>query len=372
MRTDERIRVLLQRTPGDIPAFQGDLDRVVARVRVRRGRKRATVIAVSIVVLAGVALPLGLLYGLGSSSHPATSPSPPSPPVRPVLAAQTHVSSGAVDVAVSDGAVWVPGFGAVSRLDPATDRVVGRVRTPGTGDYSSIAVGEGSVWVTAGRGGVYRIDPAINRVVATVHVGGFVQGSAVGAGRVWVTRPTEGPGDLIRIDPQTNEFAGPAIKVCPGPIDVTYGRGAVWVENTSPPSVMRVDPTTGHVSTVPVVGAVAVGYGSLWAASDDSLTRFDPETGRIVATVPVPRAQGIAIGAGELLVLASPRSSSPTLFYPIKHTTALWEVDPDTNRIVGKGSRLDALQPIAIAANSESVWIADYDGGTITRFRLAP
>src|SRR6266545_4411319 len=316
MRTDERIRVLLQRTPGDIPAFQGDLDRVVARVRVRGGRKRATVIAVSIVVLAGVALPLGLLYGLGSSSHPATSPSPPSPPVRPVLAAQTHVSSGAVDVAVSDGAVWVPGFGAVSRLDPAT-----------------------------------------------VRVGGFVQGIAVGAGRVWVTRPTEGPGDLIRIDPQTNEFAGPAIKVGPGPIDVTYGLGAVWVENTSPPSVMRVDPTTGHVSTVPVVGAVAVGYGSLWAASDDSLTRFDPETGRIVATVPVPRAQGIAIGAGELLVLASPRSSSPTLFYPIKHTTALWEVDPDTNRIVGKGSRLDALQPIAIAANSESVWIADYDGG---------
>src|SRR6266540_2557713 len=286
MRTDERIRVLLQRTPGDIPAFQGDLDRVVARVRVRGGRKRATVIAVSIVVLAGVALPLGLLYGLGSSSHPAASPSPPSPPVRPVLAAQTHVSSGAVDVAVSDGAVWVPGFGAVSRLDP-----------------------------------------------------------------------------------QTNEFAGPAIKVGPGPIDVTYGLGAVWVENTSPPSVMRVDPTTGHVSTVPVVGAVAVGYGSLWAASDDSLTRFDPETGRIVATVPVPRAAGIAIGAGELLVLASPRSSSPTLFYPIKHTTALWEVDPDTNRIVGKGSRLDALQPIAIAANSESVWIADYDGGTITRFR---
>jgi streptogramin lyase len=100
-----------------------------------------------------------------------------------------------------DGALWVAGFGAVSRLDPATGHVEDRIPTPGTGDYSSIAVGYASVWVTAGGGGgtVYRIDPSTNRVKATVHVGASVQGIAVGARRIWVTRVSRGPGEVIRI-----------------------------------------------------------------------------------------------------------------------------------------------------------------------------
>jgi hypothetical protein len=85
---------------------------------------------------------------------------------------------------------------------------------------------------------------------------------------------------------------------------------------------------------------------------------------------------GIAIGAGEVWVLGYPRSSSPTLFEPIKHTAALWEVDPRTNRITGKAPRFDAEEPIAITADSQDVWIANYYGdhtatwSSITRFRL--
>ncbi|MBI3647787.1 MAG: hypothetical protein HY240_03390 [Actinobacteria bacterium] len=178
METDERLRALLRETPGSVPAFRGDLQRVAARARIRRWRRRAAVGGVAAVLMAGVALPLGLLYGLRGSNH---SPSPVSQLlVRPVLAAQIHVPSGAVDVATSDGALWVSGFGVVSRLDPVTDRVVAKIRTPGTEDYSSIAVGEGSVWVSADNGDVYRIDPSTNRVVATVHVGGPFRGSPWG------------------------------------------------------------------------------------------------------------------------------------------------------------------------------------------------
>ncbi|MGI9184816.1 MAG: hypothetical protein ACR2GZ_07615 [Solirubrobacteraceae bacterium] len=80
-------------------------------------------------------------------------------------------------------------------------------------------MGEGSVWVTAGRGdgSVYRIDPATDRVVATIHVGGSVSGIAVGAGRVWVSRAAQGPGDVIRIDPHPNRVSGAPVKVGPDP-----------------------------------------------------------------------------------------------------------------------------------------------------------
>jgi streptogramin lyase len=318
---------------------------------------------------AALACGCGTAQRADQASGVADRPLPPE--VRPVLTAQFHVPSGAVDLAASDGALWVSGVEAVSRLDPVTGRVVARISTPGKAVYSSIAAGEGSIWATAGAT-VYRIDPSTDRVAATIHVGGSVLGIAAGAGRVWVTRPMEGPGEVIRIDPQTNRVAGPPIKVGPGPAQIAYGQGAVWVENTSPPSVMRIDPATGNVSAVPVVGVTAVGYGSLWAASDDSLTRFEAKTGQVVASVRIPRGVAVAIGAGEVWDLAYPRSSSPTVFDPIKHTAALWEVDPRNNQIIGTPIRLDALQPIAITATDTNVWVADYKSGTITRLRLVP
>lgn len=91
METDDRIQALLRETPKDVPAFQGGLEHVVARARIRRRRKRAAAGGIAVVLLAGVALPLGLLYGLrgaknpvgtaSDSATPSTSPSAsPSPP----------------------------------------------------------------------------------------------------------------------------------------------------------------------------------------------------------------------------------------------------------------------------------------------------
>jgi len=118
------------------------------------------------------------------------------------------------------------------------------------------------------------------------------------------------------------------------------------------------------------LGAIAVGYGSLWAAADDSLTRIDPRTSQVVASTRIPRGAAVAIGAGEVWVLSYPRSSTPTVFDPVKHTAALWEVDPKTNRVVGKPIRLDALQPIAVTTTHSNVWVADYSSATVTRLRL--
>jgi streptogramin lyase len=357
----------LQDINHDVALLMGSADEAAARVRTSGPSLPVLVFVRARVVL--VVLVAGIGVG-ANAGHVA------------VGNASVHVRSGAVALAASNGALWVSGFGAVSRLDPATGRVVAVIKTAGTGDYSSIAVGDASVWVTAAeRGGtVYRIDPSTNRVVATIRVGGSVQGIAVAPARIWVTRPLQGPGDVIRIDPHTNRVAGAPITVGPGPTQVVYGQHALWVQDTSPASVMRVDPATGRVATVVgtrpvprgsfVVGAIAIGYGSLWTAANDSLTRIDPRTGQVQAGVHIPRAQEIAIGAGEVWVLAAPRSSSPTLFYPIKHTAALWEVSPGSNRIIAKPVRLASQQPVAVTASHENVWVADYSSATVTRFRL--
>lgn len=315
-----------------------------------------------------------------------TDPSPRRSPagagdVRAVLGGTAHVAAGAVALASGYRSLWVSGFDAVTRLDSADGRVLTRIRTPGSGDYSQVTVGDQSVWVTApARGAVYRIDPSTDRVIATIKVGGPLQGIAVGPNRVWVTRALSGPGQLIAIDPRQDRVTGPPIVVGPGPGQVVYGMHDVWVQNTSPSSVMRVDSATGRVTTIiantpvapgsPVAGAIAVGYGSLWSLANRSLSRVDPLTGRLRWSIPIPRGVAIALDERRVWVLAYPRSSSTTVFDPIKGTAALWEIDPGSGRTVSQPIPLGGRQPIAIAADYHVLWIADYDGSTITPARL--
>jgi hypothetical protein len=352
------------------------------RQRRHRGAAIAATAGTAIIVLAA------LIAGGGTVGSGVRSATPGGPvPLVPGQGISTvHLSTGAGNLAAGDGAVWVSGFRAVTRLDAVTGRVVATISTPAVGDEGHVAVGNGSIWATAGltlgaRGIVYRIDPRTNRVIATIHIGhGPVFGVAVGAGSVWVSIPTPaaGPGVVVQIDASTNRVTGSPIKVGPGPDGVSYGEHAVWVENTSPPSAMRIDPVTRSVSSAPVVealgepaqGDLIAGYGSLWEAANDSLTRFDPRTGKVRSSVHIFRAQATAIGAGGAWVLVAPRASSsdPTISHPIKGTAAVVEVDPRHNRIIGSPVWLDAVSPSAITATATAVWVADNE--TVIRIPL--
>ena len=320
----------------------------------------------SLIALAGV------VFASGCGVVPAISVGPAVVAVHRVGVARFHVSAGVVDLAVTGRTVWVAGFGAVTRLDPVTGATVARIETPGVGDRSSIAAGERGVWVSAAdRGVVYRIATDTDRVVAAIHVGGLISAVAVGGGQVWVTRVTQTLGNVVRIDPRTDQVAGDPITVGPGPDELVYAHAAVWVANTSPPSVMRIDPRTGRVATVPEIGVLGAGFGSLWAASGNYVTRFDPGTGRIEARWYIARASGLAFGGGDVWVLTYPRSDSPTVFNEIARTAAVWELDPSTNRVAPRPLRLAALEPIAIGASATNVCVGDYATATVTSIRIA-
>jgi hypothetical protein len=262
--------------------------------------------------------------------------------------------------------VWVEELGSVVRVDAATGRVLARVRTPGVGENGHIAAGYGSIWATAGLelgggGDVYRIDPRTDRVIATIRVGGVAMGIAAGGGSVWVTRPSrgpsQGPGSVVRIDPQTDRVVGAAIVVGLGLDQISEGSGA-----------FRINPATGKVVTVAgtdatlwdsfAVGSMAFGDGSLWTVGNDILARWDPQTDRVITLIRIPRAEYVAIAHRTVWVLAAPQSSSPTLFYPVRRTAALWQVDATRNRIVGGPLRLNG--PIALATAGTAVWVIDY------------
>ena len=124
------------------------------------------------------------------------------------------------------------------------------------GAPSSLVVGGGAVWVSLGMDGIARIDPATSRVVARIRPGGAVVALAAGFGSIWALDLF---GDrLLRIDPETNEVVH-ATRVGGLPTGVTVGHGSVWVANQLDTTVSRVSPRTGRV-----LSTTRLGPGELW------------------------------------------------------------------------------------------------------------
>jgi streptogramin lyase len=91
--------------------------------------------------------------------------------------------------------------------------------------------------------------------------------------------------------------------------------------------------------------AVAVGEGSVWVANagDKSILRLDPATGKLQATIVVgQQLRGFAIGGGVHGVW-------------VATTDQVWEIDPQTNDVIGMHDVGETTG--AVAAGEGSVWV---------------
>ena len=161
-------------------------------------------------------------------------------PAQNKVIAKISIAPGSYDIAAGEGAIWATSVekNLVTRVDPATNRVAATIPAGKTPRF--LATGEGSVWVlNQGDGSVSRIDATTNKLAATIEVGvpGFGGDIAVGEGSVWVTAYGI---PMSRIDPKTNrvvvQFAGP------GGDGTRVGFGAVWLSNNQQHNVWRLDP----------------------------------------------------------------------------------------------------------------------------------
>ena len=198
-------------------------------------------------------------------------------------------------VAEAEGDVWVANHrgrpsGSVWRIDPDTNTVVARIPV-GAREFRAgpqwLAVGAGSVWVgVPNLNAVVRIDPRTNTVEATVPVtdGGVCGQLFADDEAVWAASGLCGDGMLTRIDPKTNQVVA-RIK-SPGWTTVfggALGFGSVWIATDGGP--FEIDPTTNTVASRLALegdsafgGDLAVGEDSLWIhdAEDESVLRIDP------------------------------------------------------------------------------------------------
>jgi DNA-binding SARP family transcriptional activator/streptogramin lyase len=197
------------------------------------------------------------------------------------------------DVAVGFGSVWVAdgNDGTITRIDPGAGQIQRKLQLTapdalGPNTVFFVAADSRYVWTTLGDR-LLRVDPASNRVTGRLAVGAPTS-LATGAGSVWVTTLSEG---LLRIDPRSLKVTGSTELPNPA-ISASFGNGFLWLVYGYPARVDRIDPVTlsvGSASTgLQEITTVAIGDGSVWIGTQlGVIQRIDATTGTVAATLDV-------------------------------------------------------------------------------------
>jgi YVTN family beta-propeller protein len=264
--------------------------------------------------------------------------------------------------AIGFGSLWVaePDRGVVARLSLSDGSVADPTIRVGTSP-SGVAYGAGSIWVTnAGDGTVSRIDPSTNEVSQTLHdVGTQPSAIAFGDGALWVTDAIGAR--LLEVDPATGWSQG--VQLAGQPSGVAFTPQGVWV-SIAPAGVARVDPTDlsvvfryQNVGNGPTV--VRPAFGSIWVANyaDGTVSRLDPATGRLQATIPVSGGpNALAVASGSLWVAD-------------EFTSSISAIDPATSSV--RRTLPVGGSAASLTADAGGLWLAvgasaaEHRGGTL-------
>ena len=318
---------ILNQDPSLVPAAQEGRAPKATASAARTGAgpsRRAAVLVLVLVVVAGVAVVVGRLGAADGLERIDADAVGVIDPTDGRITAQYAVGRGPGALAAGDGSVWVASAaaGTISRIDREREQVT---TIDVAGEPTALAYGAGSLWVADGQHRrVAQINSATNRVVRRFGVGNSPRDVAATADAVWVASSVDGRIDRIDL---TRAGAVRQIPLQGGPAGLAAGGGAVWVAGEDSGLVTRLEARTGAALDVIGVGngpaAVAVGEGAVWAANraDGTVSRIDPRTNAVTDTIGVGGTPvDIAAGAGGIWVADARRGM-------------IARIDPETRRV---------------------------------------
>ena len=154
----------------------------------------------------------------------------------------------------------------------------------------------------------------------------LVSPSAVASDAASQVEPSSGASSPAAVNPLTfpSRAVAPQAVIASSalPMALAASGNAVWVLGGG--TLARVDPATNQVSKATRVAGTVLTFGSeaLWSADFDSstVTRVDPATGRVLATIDVDTADGAA-------------STSQGIWVTEHHAGSVALIDPRTNKV---------------------------------------
>ena len=262
-----------------------------------------------------------------------------------------------VVVAAVAGRVWVTTGFDVVKLDASSGRVERRNNTRYVAPID-IGVSDGNVWVSSvadgfTSGAVTRIPFEAGRVTQPlVFPSRPVLALAVGSGTTWALVGPWASLRLAAIDQATSKtrltpirdvgwIAADNTGETPGLFGVTMKGKAIRIASNGAAAWTA---TTDRIES-----PVAVGLGSVWAASRTDLYRLDAVTGRVQAKIPVKDAAAeLTVGAGYVWMVSFRETTTGEVYELLK-------IDPRTAHIV-KQAKLDG--PVGnISFGNGALWV---------------
>jgi virginiamycin B lyase len=184
----------------------------------------------------------------------------------------------------------------------------------------------------------------------------------VGALLFQTTRPprpgVKTPGIRVAIE----RLKPDAVFPVPGTPDWLAIDEAVWVSNEPKDTVSRLDPKTNTVAATVQVGSrpcsgLAAGFGSLWVPNcgNNTMSRVDLKTYTVTATIQTTVAHsegGIATGAGSVWLMTDAKGT-------------LSRFDPATNAVVAE--IYVASGSYGLAFGEDAVWVTSTEHSSVAR-----
>jgi class 3 adenylate cyclase len=319
-------------------------------------------------------------------------PLPPLPPAPSKLRAsrvrRRWASAAALAVALSavafvavlisrggGGPALVPA-GSLAAIDPKTNSGLWHVSVGE--NPTEIAVSGGKVWILNRGQTMSLVDAGTRSLIKTFAIGAAPAGIAAGASGVWAGDSVTS--SVLKLNPDNAvviaKIHAPPLTPPPLPPDaaprldggsIALSHDAMWFLSGNA-TLSRIEPRAGHVQATVRHGGepdggpayVAVGEDGVWVyaynGTDGDLTRVDPRSNSVVASVSLAGTGPLAAGLGNVWLVDNP-----------KHL--IWQIDPGSPtarpptvvRSITVGQN-----PVDVAVGLDSVWVASGDG-TVSR-----
>ena len=179
------------------------------------------------------------------------------------------------------------------------------------GRGAGLVLPDGDALFVASETGVYRIDPDTNEATRVVDGLEPPYGFNVGFGSAWISRADESRGWIERYDLGSGALVA-EIEVGRMPLETLTAFGSIWVPNHHSSSVSRIDPDTNRVvATIEVLEgsgdpyALAADEAMIWSTSPNggAVSGVDPATNSAVHELRAS-ACGVAALAGRVWAAA--------------------------------------------------------------------
>jgi len=214
-----------------------------------------------------------------------------------------------------------------------------------TGEPDWLAADEHGLWVQQGSGELVLVDPTTNEQAGSVDVGAaeLCQGLGASFGAVWTCEGS----DVVRVDPDTFEVVA-RLKVKKQAVQghLVGDFEHVWVLTGDGSSLVGIDPATNRVATEFELPArcsdVSLAADALWLPCrvDDRVLKVDPASGKVLLDVDLDNPVEIAVDGDVWIGTA----------------TSTVQLNPDTGEVLAEldaGSEPDG----GVDLDADSVWV---------------